>query len=383
MIRTDLRLVFLAAVLASACNGDANRDEAPAGGVVTYPGEPDPFPAFTLQQRTVVCPDDEKCQLVTPAISAVGPNRRVVLGGLAAPIVEVDSGGQFVRTVGRFGGGPGEFRWALAGDFDEKGQLRIYDTGNNRLTTYNATGGVAATTPVEQAPPSVAGIVVRGGSLYVLSVPPATEKSDSVTGKILLFHEKSGEYREVAAATVKSFGMPGSEFTRIPDLFSAPQAWDVDAESNIFWSTGSNYEIHRFAASGERVSTIKVGINREKVTQADIDAEVASRLGSGPEPPQVRAQLNEAARNAAKEFPAISHVRAVRDGVVWVRRFTPATRDSARWDAFSNDKPFGTVRLPAKAQILAGNRAELLILNYDSLDVPVVAWYDVAMTGQH
>jgi len=48
-----------------------------------------------------------------------------------------DPAGQHLRTVGRSGSGPGEFRSYLVAYFDERGAVAVYDHGGQRVTTYD------------------------------------------------------------------------------------------------------------------------------------------------------------------------------------------------------------------------------------------------------
>ena len=81
----------------------------------------------------------------------------LVLGGMSAQLVETDSTGRFVRNIGRGGNGPGEYRWVIAGSFDARGRLRIYDTGTSRISTFHSDGRLADTKPVPRPPHTMSG----------------------------------------------------------------------------------------------------------------------------------------------------------------------------------------------------------------------------------
>lgn len=53
-----------------------------------------------------------------------------------------DAQGKFLRTIGRSGQGPGEFRSASGLALTKDGRLLLWDTGNWRINVYSATGDV-------------------------------------------------------------------------------------------------------------------------------------------------------------------------------------------------------------------------------------------------
>ncbi|MEO5824966.1 MAG: 6-bladed beta-propeller [Gemmatimonadales bacterium] len=109
---------------------------------------------------------------------ALLPGGRVVVydqRGTNGPALQVfDSTGRFVRTVGRVGDGPGEFRTVSAGlAVDTDGNLLLYDGQLMRVNRYRVTGKLAGTNRLLSAaggmgqPHIVAG---PNGSFYALSM---------------------------------------------------------------------------------------------------------------------------------------------------------------------------------------------------------------------
>jgi hypothetical protein len=107
---------------------------------------------------------------------------------------------------------------------------------------------------------------------------------------------------------------------------------------------------------------------------------MARRTGKGQTPPGFADQLDEAARNASEFFPAIDQLVAANGNALWVRRFAPAWADSASWDFWMGDHPDATVQLPRNSRILATDGStRALVMTFDELDVPQLAWYRVKL----
>jgi hypothetical protein len=337
------------------------------------------FPQGTIVREASVCTDENKCQLELPGVAAVASDGRVVLGGASAQLVQTDAQGQFARHIGRNGRGPGEYLWVVAGDFDADENLKVYDTGTSRITTFDRSGTLVSTTNVPYPPSAMTGAVFRSGTLYISVMPAASGRSDSVMTRLLRFDERAGSFEEIATKRTQSWAIAGTEFTRIPNFFEAPDLWDVDETGAVIWNYRSGYEIDRHSAGGV-VTRFRVNTSAESVSKLDIERELNRRRGKPPHPPGLDAQLRSAADHAAKVFPAIDHIRSAPSRTVWIRRFAPAWSDSAQWDAFVNDKPAATIKLARNARILAGaQNLRMLVMELDELDVPRIGWYRVVL----
>ncbi len=74
------------------------------------------------------------------SLAVDGEQRIWVLEGQAAELRVFDKNGAYVRTVGRSGGGPGEFRQPMRVDYGPDGNLWIMDPQNTRLSVFDSAG---------------------------------------------------------------------------------------------------------------------------------------------------------------------------------------------------------------------------------------------------
>ncbi len=74
------------------------------------------------------------------AVDADGTGRIYVLDGQYQEIRVFNRDGDYVRTIGRTGGGPGEFRGAFGMSFDGDGRLWVADVPNARYSVFDTSG---------------------------------------------------------------------------------------------------------------------------------------------------------------------------------------------------------------------------------------------------
>lgn len=76
----------------------------------------------------------------TVEIDADGQGNVYVLDSGNCRVQVFGSNGDYVRTVGREGGGPGEFKLPRHLDVNKAGMLAVYDMGQNRISLFDAEG---------------------------------------------------------------------------------------------------------------------------------------------------------------------------------------------------------------------------------------------------
>jgi hypothetical protein len=394
--------MFLAVALAvsySGCGDGAASSAANIGDttapVFSYASDPDPFPALTLTPRELLCAPDDSCNLPAPPVPVVVilEDGAVIGGGYRGLLNRVDRDGRWQSVIGGQGNGPGEYIWPMSGDVDNDGVLTILSTGGGglRRITYDDQGRHVKTTQVAlpEAPEFPLTFMVRGHDTYMLTAHNATTDTAS-NGTISRVTADAREMTTVAhVAADIAFndwgGMPISMFKPIP-LF------DADREGNLYVGNSSTYRIRTIDEDGVLRSTIVVDVAPEKVTQEDLDRVAAARrrpVHGGPSAAidrsanaQMEEQFQAALRNAPDVFPVLSQLRVLSDRSIWIRRYSRPTADSVRWDAFTADgRPFGTLTTSPSTDIRTGTTKRILMIDKDSLDVPLIRWYDVSIAS--
>jgi hypothetical protein len=370
------RTCVLLAILTSGCSASDHDAADAATDRISLLADPDPFPLLQLTAEHAFCDEDDRCDLRYIAV-VVRTAFGYVIAGNGSDLLHIDSAGRFVATIGRGGAGPGEYRNVIAGAATNGG-VAVVDFGNMRLSFHDSVGTFSSSRPIPMPPRVLLGVRVRDSTLYALIGTAGDTPVDAPARLVRLDHD-GDEY--VTVATVQGIAVrTNGEFTAIAPLFLAQPQWDVLDGAEFAYTRGDRYDVEIRNPLGDTILTFTIDLPPASVASSDVNDELERRLSGASHPPGYEESVRSAAERAAASFPALDRLEAVRDQLIWVRRYAKPGSDSARWDAFSTaGKPIGHVRLAAKAIIHDGGADWLLVTSPDSLDVPRVTLYGMSL----
>lgn len=196
---------------------------------------------------------------------------RYLVSSTPSQLAVFSAQGSFLRTVGRSGGGPGEYRriWRIG---TTSSAIYLYDDVARRRTRLSLGFEVVATTPITEVPFSVA--LRTDGSGVVSSVVPTRE----LAGYLLHNVDENG----ARGASHHLSSLPYREDLR--DLFE--RSLSVSADEDFFWSA------HRREYAMERCRFVSLACT-VFLRPADWFPPPALspwglRMGSSPPPPYLR-----------------------------------------------------------------------------------------------
>jgi hypothetical protein len=394
-----------AALLLAACGGDAPSAAGPAvhdsAGVriVENAG-----PAWPRGQAWRV--DDEPLAAVGVAdgdpryqFGSVGDALRlsdgtlVVADAQAGELRVFDARGRWLRTLGRKGGGPGEFNavWSLfllAGD-----TVAAYDPMAARLTVFAPAGVLARTValkPLEGGlSPRPVAVGSDGSMLVVPGFNPvfASSPEPSRDSIPLARYTAAGE---PAAALGRIAGMEsvtivgGSGNDRVATRGNVPFGGNTFVAAHgprLLIADNARYELAEHAADGRLVRLVRRRVDPEPVTEADRAAWAErARARSDARFRQVNERLI-----AATPFPehkaAFADVRLDAAAHAWVQR-NGAGDGPTPWDVFDPEGRFlGTVQTPAGLRVTQVGADFVVGVASDALDVPQVRVHRIHKPG--
>jgi hypothetical protein len=303
----------------------------------------------------------------------------VVANGGSNEIRFYDASGRHLRSVGREGEGPGEFRslgWIqrMPGD-----SLLAYDFQNRRLSVFDPAGEFVRsfqTEPLaENQFPQVSGLLpdgsllVQAGRVYGpggvkdgLSRPPATFLHFSATGAVL---------DSIAV-------LPGSEafvktqdrgFTVMSPLFGRSPVHVVSGDRVILGGNDA-YELAVYTPQGELKRLIRKRQAPRPVTDAAFEALKQKRLeGMDAEwRPRLEPMIEAMPRPAT--MPFYSNALADDEGNLWVQEFQAPDDSVPTWTVFDPEgRMLGPVVLPDRFRPTHIGRDFVLGVRFDELDV--------------
>lgn len=208
----------------------------------------------------------------------LGRDGRVyVLDGQAEQVRIFDATGRHVRTVGREGGGPGEFRGAVAMTWGPQGNLWVVDARNQRYTVLSPAGDLVATYRRSGGGPTYnwVGGFAANGELYDTSL-----FVDGATREVRrLFVGQRIEGNEVVAVDTTPLPEEVGDFERVDFddgamiSFAVPFAplltWAFDGDAGFWGGTGASYRLWHLTFSGDTSRIVELDRARVPVTDEE------------------------------------------------------------------------------------------------------------------
>lgn len=400
MLSAALSLISLSLSLA-ACEAGSSRSAGPAvrdsAGVQIVENREFRWPdgrAWRLASEPTldigVLEGDPNYQLfrVGSAVK-LSDGRIVVANGGTHEIRFYDPSGAHLLSVGREGGGPGEFgelMWvrALAGD-----SLLAYDWRNRRLSLFDSNGNFSRSFQLQF-------LSEMGG--FPTIIAPFSDGSLLIGVQTFLIggEIRDGLRRDTTVylhcdregAVLDTLGrFPGGEvFVQSEEnrVLASTRAFGhfpqhAVYQDGFYFGTADTYEIDYYSASGDLVRSIRRDRPNLEVTAQDIERHKEERLEDADD---------EADRNFTEqllanmpfpeEFPAYGSLVVDAGGNLWVSEYRRPGDDQPRWTVFDPDGAMlAVVETPARFSVYEIGRDFILGRWTDELDVEHVQIYQL------
>jgi hypothetical protein len=356
----------LAALLLLGCGGGmpeaARTTERDSAGIhlVEHTGEPAPLPwrIDSVPRLDIGGETDDTTQLLFRVTRALrlADGRIVVGNGGTNELRFFDPGGRFVRSAGRTGEGPGEFR-GLGTVFPYRGDsLLVSDTRLRRLSVFDGHGafGRSFTVQTSDALPfaSVIG-VFHDGSLFGQGF---VRTGDGVPSGLQRYDVSFYHLDTLAALLTALPDFPGTDayFEAFDRGFRVHQAlfgrrtWYLAAGHGFYVAANDRYELQRYRMDGTPDRVVRWARAPRPVTEQDVAAERARR--------EEGARSDQARRDAGRifgqlprpdTFPAYGAVLVDDSLNLWVGDYVPGSSAPTRWTVFdAAGRVLGTVPNP-------------------------------------
>lgn len=378
---TLMRARFCTCILAGLAGACAADSAVPTPDVL-------PAAAWSLSAEPVmeigVADGPAELMFTTIANAFALADGRIVVANRATPaeVRVFSSEGEHLRTFGRHGEGPGEYRaiaWVRAVHYDS---VVVYDPWLQRVTWLSATDGFARAQSTV-----LPGTDARSGTLALLA--PVRESMFLARPNRILGDDATGAGRSHRPLLLVGFDPPvidtllvleGAQFVtddgeqRLP-LFGVRSAISYRA-GRVFVGHGDEFRVDEYTLDGEHVRTFHRSIERRPVTEAvvQVAARAAIQAASEEERPQVEARYRDMPR--AEHLPAHTTSMLVDDsGHLWVEEYALPGEPRA-WSVFD---PVGawlcSVQVPSSLRLTHVGRDAVYGIHRDDLGVESVRVY--------
>ena len=390
--------------LAAACAGEAPRTspvtttDSAGVAITTIRAQLDSVPRWavdTTARVTMASPDSTGFVFVSAAHWVSG-DRVLVADARQARLQLYDASGRHLRTLGRDGDGPGEFRAimtvSVVGD-----TIGVWELGARRLSLLTADSGFRRLVPTPKAPSDYdtpREVWITSGArplIYWLSAGPPSPLPQGVrirkwqfTGHLALSDTTANT--RASSPTFNGIYSGQGERGDARQLFSN-LPFVATAVDRVAYGSGETFEVR--VADRELVTRrlVRWSLADEPLGDAEVAA-ARERLFASMPPGAPREKIEEAVNTIVapellpKVRPAISRALWDDTGCLWVGRFDAPTRglaESYDWVVLDTAmRPIGRVRLPEGARLESVRGSDLLLSVRDSVDVQTVQVWRVA-----
>jgi len=326
----------------------------------------------------------------------VAPDGTVyVLDMQARELRAYDAQGNYVRTFGGPGAGPGELSPQALGVFvDPAGDLLAIDLGNQRVNRYHSDGTPAGSFRVDIS----AGVPTRWemsedgrlmAQLRGLNVPGMAALAE---GDPIVVYDTTGVVVDTLTVLPKGQTLEGTTEEQLSMRVFAPEPlWDLAPNGTIYTAMNDRFQILVSDPDGTLIRIIRKDVERKPVEEADRNAilramrEQMAQVGASP------AQIEQIIQGIgfADFYPAFGQMFVGPGGDLWVQRIRSAREMAAgaeeavefdaqnigspEWEIYDQEGRYlGVVTLPERFAPLKTLGDDLYGVWRDELDVNYV-----------
>lgn len=261
----------------------------------------------------------------------------IVLNGKPPQVLLFDTDGQFVRAIGRTGGGPGEYRSPIAMEVSQEG-ITTWDVTFGPRITFDPNGGVRSSRSYDLAvldeilgdsltsehhfPIGQRGIILAALRVGGRSVADLPDGPFRAPGNLVMVNEdmsvrRLGEYKGILAFRTLVGGRP----TFVPPMLTVATKVAVDpGRDRVLVGFGDRQEIHVWDSTGALRQSIRWSAPLEIASDSVFRrmrelwrSQVRAMLRGG-DPDDVLDELPD-----QRQFPPVLDLVVAANGELWVR----------------------------------------------------------------
>lgn len=319
-----------------------------------------------------------------------------VMDQQAAEVRVFDAQGEYLRTLGGPGSGPGELGPAgSAVLITDAGEVLVPDLTNARLNRYLVDGTPEASIPLDIV---AAGIPLRWKLTpdqrllaQLRALPnPDVEFTEPVGDPIVTFSD-DGAPTDTALVLPPGLSIQGGGAGGAPRvvLFSPEPVWDLGPDGTFVNAMNDSYRVRFQDADGRVTQILQRDVEKQPVTESDMRGmrDLLKRIVLAQGAPPAAAEQLVAGFEFAENYPAFLNLLVAPDGSVWLQQvqtvadlmaggaesFDPQDLGSHRWDIFDGEGRYlGVLEFPVGFTPLKLVTGQVYGTWQDDLGVPYV-----------
>lgn len=327
----------------------------------------------------------EELSGVTGAVS-LSDGRIVIGNGATNEIRFFSADGDYLETIGRRGGGPGEFYSLLWVGVAPGDTILAYDIRTQRLSWFAPDGRYVRGTQVDTHlwSGSIIGQFADGSLVVVSNSLPLPRSRPEGLGidtiALLRFSPDGGRSASVASLPAWEMYWAGRGAAMVGFGFPVYRKLQVVVcDSSVIAGYSDSARVWRIGADGQRLGALALPLNQRAIPAAERARMTRERVAGAS--PDFRARI-EAAINAGDVLPAkrplFSGLGSDGTGTLWVGLSADEHASSSEWVRFTpNGDVIDTVRLAPRARFASTAGDRLIVVSRDEDDVQHVIVYRI------
>lgn len=324
------------------------------------------LPVLTLKLGEPICASGESapaCELGSSGeLISEGTTHLVRYDLDAGALARITGRPGAVQWLGRNGAGPGEYRMIWAAGVDRSGGVAAFDPVQRKFLRFGAEG-VASESSGFVLP---AGFITAGFIGTDLWAVAGDIEGDHATGdsvNIFLYQfGRNGEFRRAAVLPLRQPGRGLEDMRPPPAIFAPREMWHFARDGRVLHSDGEALVVDVYDSTGRHTLRLGAAVSPRDVTDAEFAREFEERTSRAPSGPMGRA-IREQAAVRVSHHAAITAMRQIENGQIWIREAPTENGDSVGWVVFSHDGgAVGRLRLPGDLRILAATKSDFAVL---------------------
>jgi len=341
-------------------------------------------------------PEYQFGQIVPLASIDVDGDGNIYVMDLQAQDVRVfDAQGQYVRTLGGPGTGPGEFSQQAGFVFiNPRGEILVPDLGNQRVSVFSPTGEPAYSFPIQLQ----AGVPMRwkvdaaGRVMAQLRGLNVQGMAALAEGDPIVVYDTTGTVTDTVALLPQGQMLAGATEEQFSMVIFAPEpTWDLDESGSIFYAMSDQYRILVNDPEGNLTRILTRQVEQKAVGEADRNAVLSlirEQMATAGAPP-AQAEAIMQGIGFAESYPVFAQFFAGPGETLWVQRIRSAEDmaegaeegaefnfqdiGSPEWEIFDAEGRYlGVVTLPDRFAPVSVDGEDLYGVWSDELDVQYV-----------
>lgn len=275
-----------------------------------------------------------------------------------------DGRGEFLNSAGREGEGPGEFA-SLDRLASYRGDsLLVFDFGLHRISVLDRNGAFGRSKRLDLLHTKLVGAFSDGSLLVSADSLPAPGRGEHATARYLRL-APAGELLNALGPFVRFRVFTGSLPSGRPAVGRTPFAPYLTARihrDRLYLGDGSEGRVDRYTPAGRRVGSLRLGLERPRLTKDWIEAYERERVDRIRHPDRldwVERMLEE--MPYPERAAAFETFRVDTEGNLWLRPYAEPGVESIGWQVVAaGGRWLGAVEVPAGLTVFQIGRDFLL-----------------------